>query len=103
MGFLARWTVTLAWIAADLGVGVCTGLFTAFAWDTREDPPYIAFFSSPWCGCAGTGTVVAFALGLMRLHPALQAAASAVLATVGWLILPIVVFAGMVAGEIFDG
>jgi hypothetical protein len=95
----SRWSVPLAWLATDVLVGGCSGIFTALAWDTPDDPQYIGLFSSPWWGCSGTGTFVAFCLALLRVRPLFQALGSGFLAFLAWIALPTLWFMGLVASE----
>jgi hypothetical protein len=99
-GVLWRWGFTLAWLMMDVVVLVCSGLFTAFAWDTPDDPQYIVLFSVPWWGFAGVGTVVSGIAGAARLHPALQFVLAAAFGMAAWVVFPTLWFGGLVATEI---
>lgn len=96
MGFFARFGVTLGWLSLDLVVGVCSAAFTAFAWDTPEDPKFIAFFSSPFWGMAMAGTSLSVLTGVLRMHPLIQVLVSGLAAGAGCLALPFLAFVGIV-------
>jgi len=96
MGLVARFGVMATWLALDLVVGVCSAAFTAFAWDTPEDPQFIAFFSSPFWGMAAAGTAMAMLTATLKLHPLVQVLLSGVAAAAGCAVLPLLAFAGIV-------